>query len=121
MRGNTTADNPPAAAAANSARLPNGAGAAAVLAAGMGSFLLGAITVLADKWPTMRSALIFWKPTGPLSGVTTTAIALWLLAWLVLHLKWRGKNVALRPVSAIAFLLLALGVLLTFPPVGDLF
>jgi hypothetical protein len=109
--------NPPGAGAA---RLPNGAGAAALLAAGVASFALGALAVLADKSAAMKSAMIFWKPTGPLSGVTTTAIGLWLVAWLIFHWRWRGRNVALRPVSTIAFLLLALGFLLTFPPVGDL-
>jgi hypothetical protein len=67
----------------------------------------------------MRSAMIFSKPTGPVSGVTTTAIALWPLAWLVLQIGWRGKNVAVRPVLGAAFVLLALSLLLTFPPVGD--
>jgi|HubBroStandDraft_1064217.scaffolds.fasta_scaffold152229_2 hypothetical protein len=114
MQGSASENNLPAA------RLPNGAGAAALLTAGIGSSLLGALAVFADKWPALKSALIFWKPTGPLSGVTTTAIALWLLAWAILHWRWRGKNVALRGVSALAFLLLALGFLLTFPPVGDL-
>jgi hypothetical protein len=122
MYASATGKNATAATAAAdaSAALPNGVGAAAILAAGIGSFLVGAIAVLADKWPAMRSALIFSKPTGPLSGVTTTAIALWLLVWLALHLRWHRKNVALRPVLGAALVLLALALLLTFPPVGDL-
>jgi hypothetical protein len=123
MHGSASEKNLPTAAtvtAAGAARLPNGAGAAALLAAGIGSFLVGAIAVLADKSAATKSAMIFSKATGPLSGVTTTAIALWLAAWLVLHLRWRGKDVALRPVLGAALLLLALALLLTFPPVGDL-
>jgi len=100
--------------------IPNGAGAAAVLAAGMGSFCIGLFAVLADKSPAIKSFMIFSKPTGPLSGVTTCAIAAWLFCWAVLHVRWRRRTVGLGRVSAIALALLALGVLLTFPPIGDL-
>ena len=63
-----------------SANLPNGSGAAAILAAGLGCFAIGVIAVLADKTPAVKRALVFYKPTGALSGVTTTAILIWLLA-----------------------------------------
>jgi hypothetical protein len=108
------------ASQANAARRPNGAGAAAVLAAGMGSFALGALAVWADHSAAIKSAMIFWKPTGPLSGVTTLAIAAWLVAWANLHFGWRRNDVALRPVLGAALVLLALGLLLTFPPFADL-
>lgn len=65
--------------------------------------------------------MIFWKPTGPLSGVTTSAIVLWLTVWAVLHTRWRNRNVALTQINAVAFILLILGFLLTFPPIADLF
>jgi hypothetical protein len=107
--------------AAREVRIANGAGAAAVLAAGIGSFALGALAVLADKSAAVKSRMLFSKPTGPLSGVTTLAIAAWLLAWLLLHWRWRGRDVALRPVLGAALALLALGLLLTFPPIADLF
>ncbi len=104
----------------SSASIANGAGAAAVLAAGIGSFFMGSFAVLADKLPAFKSTMIFVKPTGPLSGVTTCAIAVWLLSWAVLHARWHGRNVAMNHVATTALVLLALGVLLTFPPVGDL-
>jgi hypothetical protein len=107
-------------ATAAEGKIANGAGAAAVLAAGFGCITLGALAVLADKSGAIKSRLIFSKPTGPLSGVTTLAIAAWLLAWVLLHLRWRGREVALRPVVACAFLLLAAALLLTFPPFADL-
>jgi hypothetical protein len=53
--------------------------------------------------------------------VTTIAIVLWLLCWLVLEFRWRTKTVAIGRVSAIAMTLLALSLLLTFPPIVDLF
>jgi hypothetical protein len=100
---------------------PNGAGAAAILAAGIGAFLVAVFAILADRSATIKSAMIFWKPTGPLSGVTTCAIVLWLASWVVLHLRWRNRSVALARVNAAAFALLILGLLLTFPPIANLF
>ena len=100
---------------------PNGGGAAAVLAAGIGSFCVAVLAILADRSAAIKSLMIFWKPTGPLSGVTTCAIVLWLAAWAILHARWRNRSVALARVNAVAFALLILGLLLTFPPIADLF
>lgn len=101
--------------------IPNGAGAAAVLAAGIGSFLLAVLAIAADQSAFIKSLMNFYKPTGPLSGVTTCAIVVWLAAWAMMHARWRNRNLALARVNAIAFVLLALAVLLTFPPIADLF
>jgi hypothetical protein len=65
--------------------IPNGAGAAAVLAAGIGSFLVAVFAILADKVAAIKSLMNFYTPTGPLSGVTTCAILGWLAAWALLH------------------------------------
>jgi hypothetical protein len=100
---------------------PNGAGAAAILAAGIGAFLMAVFAILADQSAAIKSMMIFWKPTGPLSGVTTCAMVLWLAAWAILHARWRNHSVALTRVNAAAFTLLILGLLLTFPPIADLF
>jgi hypothetical protein len=105
--------NPPA--------LTNGSGAAAILSAAVGSFTLAILAIAADKLPSVKAALVFYKPTGPLSGVTTLAILLWFLIWAVLELRWRKRTVALGLTSIIAFALLALSFLLTFPPIADLF
>ena len=99
----------------------NGPIAAAVLACGIGCFLLGVLAVAADGSKSLAAALNFYHPTGPLSGVTTIAIALWLFCWAVLAARWRNKTLAFAKVSAFAFVFLALGLLLTFPPFGDLF
>ena len=101
-------------------RLPNGSGAAAILSAGLGCFAMALIALIADKSPAIKSLAIFYKPTGPLSGVTTTALAVWLVCWLVLELRWRKREMALGKISAIAVGLLLLSVLLTFPPIVDL-
>jgi dipeptide/tripeptide permease len=98
----------------------NGPIAAAVLACGFGCFVLGVLAVAGDASKNVATALNFYNPTGPLSGVTTVAIALWLVCWAVLAARWKHKTLALAKVSALAFFFLALGLLLTFPPFGDL-
>lgn len=100
--------------------LSNGSGAAAILSAGIGSFALAVLAIAADKSSAIKSALIFYKPTGPLSGVTTVAILFWLATWFVFDLLWRKKTVALPRICIIAFALLILSFLLTFPPIADL-
>ena len=100
---------------------PNGAGAAAVLAAGIGSLAVAVFAILADKVAAIKSAMNLYKPTGPLSGVTTCAIVLWLVAWATLHRRWSWRNVEVKRVTVAALILLFLGLLLTFPPIADLF
>lgn len=115
----STQTRPIPAPPASSAKT-NGAGAAAILAAGIGSFLLGVFAVVGDKVPAMQKFFIFSKPTGPLSGVTTCAIVLWLVVWIVLHARWSKRSVALGRINTVALVLLLLSLLLTFPPFADL-
>ena len=100
--------------------IPNGPGAAAILAAGIGSAALGILSLAGDAFPAISSLLTFYNPTGALSGVTTTAIVIWLVAWFILARRWGTMTVALARINLVAFALLAVGVLLTFPPVMDL-
>jgi hypothetical protein len=99
---------------------PNGAGAAAVLAAGIGSFLLSVFAILADKSAAIKSVMNFYTPTGPLSGVTTCAIVVWLAVWIILHRRWHWRNISARS-HTVALILMIIAVLLTFPPLADLF
>jgi hypothetical protein len=101
--------------------LTNGSAAAAMLSAGIGSFTLALLSLAADKVASIKSLLNFYKPTGPLSGVTTVAIVVWLLTWVLLEVVWTEKTVAAARIIVIAFVLLGLSFLLTFPPIGDLF
>jgi len=101
--------------------LTNGSGAAALLAAGVGAFLLAVLAIAADRIPSLSKTMIFYRPTGPLSGVTTSAIVVWLIVWAVLDVRWKNRTVALGRIAAWALALLALSLLLTFPPIADLF
>jgi len=101
--------------------LTNGSGAAAILAASVGAFTLALLACASDKSAAVKSILIFYKPTGPLSGVTTAAILIWLFTWGILEWRWRNRTVAAGRITAVALAMLGLSLLLTFPPVIDLF
>lgn len=102
------------------ASIPNGPGAAAILAAGIGCAAVGVLALAGDASAAIGKLLNFYNPVGTLSGVTTVAIIIWLVAWFVLARRGGTKTVAMGKVNAAAFLLLAVGLLLTFPPVMDL-
>lgn len=101
--------------------MTNGTGAAAILAAGIGSFTLAVVAIIADQAPAVKTLMNFYHPTGPLSGVTTTAILVWVAFWILLERRWRNRNAAIGRIGTIALGLMVLSLLLTFPPIADLF
>jgi len=100
---------------------PNGSAAAALVAGGLGSFAVGLMTVLAEASDGLRGLLVFYQPAGPLSGKTTVAVAIWLVAWAVLSRLWGGKDVDFGRAATWAFVLLGAGLVATFPPFFELF
>jgi len=110
----------PPRAMAEAAQTVNGPAAAAILAAGIGCFAVGLFALIGDAFPTAARLFTFYGPTGPLSGVTTSAIVVWLASWLALESNWRHQSVIMAKVNIAAFILLALSLLLTFPPFMDL-
>lgn len=99
--------------------IPNGPDAAAILAAGIGCAALGVLALSNDAFPAINRLLNFYRPSGGLSGVSTVAVVIWLVSWYILSRNWKARTVAMARVNLIAFGLLAVGVLLTFPPVMD--
>jgi len=79
------------------------------------------LALAGDKSAAIKSSLNFYRPTGPLSGVTTVAIVIWLVVWVLLGWRWRRRTVAAGRVIVAALVLLGLGLLLTFPPIADVF
>jgi hypothetical protein len=61
-----------------------------------------------------------YAPAGGVSGRTTFAVATWLIAWGVLHSRWKDRQIETKGVYALTLLLIALGILGTFPPVWNL-
>jgi peptidoglycan biosynthesis protein MviN/MurJ (putative lipid II flippase) len=99
---------------------PNGSAAAAVLSASIGCAVLGACALAGDASAAMGRALNWYRPTGPLSGVTDIAIITWLATWAILAKRWTRREVSMRRVNWICAALLLVAVLLTFPPFMDL-
>lgn len=99
----------------------NGSAAAALVAGGLGSFAVGLMTVLAEASDGLSSMLALYKPAGPLSGKTTVAVGIWLIAWAVLGRLWGDKDVDFDRAATWAFVLLGAGLVATFPPFFELF
>lgn len=92
----------------------NGAALAAFLAAGVGAFATGFIVLLNEMG--VFTAPTLYGPAGGVSGRTTMAVAVWLIAWGVLHRTWNGREVDARRAGIATLVLVLLGLLGTFPP-----
>lgn len=100
---------------------PEGPVSAAILAAGVGALALGVFTTLAEASTSVKNWLQWSDAVGPLAGKTLMAVIVWLVAWAALHLGLRGKAYESRRALTIALVLIALGVLGTFPTFFQLF
>lgn len=96
------------------AEVLNGAALAAFLAAGIGAFAVGFFVILNEAGLFAAPAL--YGPAGGVTGRTTFAAVTWLIAWAVLHARWRNRQVASNRVFTATLALIAVGVVLSFPP-----
>ena len=99
--------------------VPNGAAMAAILAAGIGAFAMGLLVVLHETG--LFVSLTLYAPAGGLSGRTTFAVIVWLVAWGALHTRWNRRTVEAKSVFGLTLVLVTLGLLATFPPVWRVF
>jgi hypothetical protein len=95
--------------------MKNGLIAAAMLAAGIGCFFVGLMTDLSEANKAIEGILTFSKPVGALSGKTLIAILFWVVSWAILASKWKNQDVNFEKVYKATIILVALGVLMTFP------
>jgi hypothetical protein len=114
---------------------PSGPAAAAMIAAGVGSFVLGIGVILNEYSATIKSVtgldfgafLAFDKNfglgsgVGPLSGKVILATIAFLATWIILHFAWRRREVSLRRAFTATLVLVGLGFALTFPPIFAFF
>jgi hypothetical protein len=103
---------------------PDGPGAAAMVAAGIGIFVLGLMTVLSEASVPIHDfleRLEFGRGVGPLAGKTIIAVIAWAVSWAILAVAWRGKDVNIRTWFAVGLALGMLGAVGTFPPLFRLF
>jgi hypothetical protein len=101
--------------------VPTGPAAAALIASGVGCFAIGLMTTVAEYSTPIKDALNWYKPTGPLSGKVGVGVIVWLIAWAILHFTLKDKNPKIQTAATWAFVLIALGFALTFPPIFGFF
>ena len=118
------ADVAPELAPLDLADKPDGPAAAAMVAAGIGIFVLGLLTTLAVVSESLNDFLADFQGSrgvGPLAGKTILAVAAWAASWAGLHLVWRDRAVDLRRPFWIGLMLGVLGAIGTFPPFFEAF
>jgi hypothetical protein len=112
---------------AESETKPNGPAAAAFLAAGVGSLVLGLMVTLAEASKDFKAFLDFSKNygigsgVGPLSGKVIIGVGAFFVSWIILAFALRGREVDFRKVFIVMLVLLGLGFALTFPPIFEIF
>jgi hypothetical protein len=102
----------------NGAADSNGAAMAAVLGAGIGSAAMGVFVLLNETGLLAAPAL--YGPAGGVTGRTTFAAIVWLIAWGVLHARWRSRDVDSGPVFTWTVVLVVFAIVATSPPVWGL-
>ncbi len=105
----------------------NGALMAAILAAAIGIFALGAVQLWVESdesgaaKDTVQDIGNAWMPradeVGPYSGKETVMGLAWLGSWLILHFALRNRHLDPKPYFGLALILVLVGVLGVWPPV----
>lgn len=101
--------------------VPFGPAAAALVAAGVGAFVLGLLTTVNEMSEAVHDFLELNAAVGPLSGKTMFAVAAWAISWPILHVALHRKDPSHSAVYWLTGVLVALGVLGTLPPFFQLF
>jgi fluoride ion exporter CrcB/FEX len=111
-------DHAPELAALDLPDKPDGPGAAMMISAGIGIFVLGFLTVLAEASTDSKTWLQKWEwdqGVGPLAGKTTVASLAYVVSLIVLWALWRSKDVSIKKAFWIGLALGILGAVGTFP------
>jgi len=94
---------------------PFGPVAAVFVAAGIASLVLGILTTLAEASGGIKSALEWMKSVGPLSGKTIVSSVVFFVVWGVLRAAWKDKSPKQKTVWTATAILVAIGLVMTFP------
>lgn len=98
-----------------------GAAAAAMVAGGIGAFVIGLLTTGVVISEGLKETLNWWNPAGPLTGKTGLGVIVWLITWYILNRRWHTENPSLQQAFTITLILIGLAMILTFPPVFEAF
>jgi hypothetical protein len=97
------------------AKAITGPAAAFTLAAGIGVFAMGVVTTLSEVSTSVADDLTWDDGVGPLSGKSIVAALVFFASLIACSGAWRRSNPPLRPVLIGAGILIALGIVGTFP------
>jgi len=103
---------------------PDGPGAAMMISAGFGFFVLGFLTILSEASESFGSWLGEWAGdagVGALAGKTSIASLAYFGCLILLWAIWRKRDIYLKSAFYIGLALGFLGALMTFPPFFTLF
>jgi hypothetical protein len=100
---------------------PFGPAAAVMLAAGLGTFVLGLLTTIAEASTGFADDLQWNDRVGPLSGKTIIAACVFFGAWGLLALALRNSDPPWKPVVYATAALVAVGLVMTFPTFFEAF
>ncbi len=100
---------------------PFGPVAAAFLSAGIATVVLGILTTLSEASDGIKSALEWSKSVGPLSGKTIISSGVFFVLWAILHGVLKDRDFEPRKVFMGTAVLVAIGLVLTFPLFFQLF
>jgi len=118
------ADIAPELAPLNLADKPDGPGAAMMISAGFGIFVLGALTILAEASKGANTWLATWQwgqGVGALAGKSTIASLLYFASLALLWIIWRNKDVNLKMAFYVGLGLGVLGAIGTYPTFFQMF
>jgi hypothetical protein len=97
--------------------VPNYVSACSMLvASSVGCFAFGLLYLLGNSSPAMNRLLGVYPPSGALSGVLLFGTLSFLLSWAGLSYLWSRRPPSCSFAVRAALMLLAGGLLLTFPP-----
>ena len=99
---------------------PNGPVAAALLAGGIGSAVLGLLTFGAEASEGIKTLMNWYNPVGPLMGKSSLGIIAFFLSWVILNSLWKGKETNFGRIAIVAMVLVTVGLIFTFPPVWSM-
>ena len=102
-------------------RRPFGPAAAALLATGIACATFGLLTIIAQASPEIADALTFMPKVGPLSGEAIVSSVAFFALWKGLAQLWGQRDLAEKPILLWTGILVAIGFILTFPPVFQRF
>lgn len=103
------------------AAVTTGPAAAAMISGSIGTLVIGLMTTGAEISEGLKTALNWYNPAGPLSGKTLVGVFAWLIAWFLLNQLWKTREYNLRKAFIITLVVIAVGLLFTFPPFFEAF